>query len=409
MTVFAHIRRLRPRWIGILACVFLVHAEPAHSQVSEARLRDTVEWLANAERDGRRAGSPGAQAAAAWIQERFLDITPDVRVQPFGLNRRNIVARIGTAERFLVIGSHYDGQGPGLPSASDNAAGIAVLLEVGRSLRTQRLPVSVLLVAFDDEEQGLIGSRYYVDHPLYPLERTNAAIILDTMGRSFLDLSSHGLMVLGSESSEALSSVLQRHRTETMLDVGTDLIGPRSDYAPFAVKKIPFLFFTHATHRDYHGPGDTAARLNYPVLAEDATRIGQVARDVALLEALPPSFEKPAFPKDEKGKLLRVMAQASREKADLPRAYALAFDDLRERLPKDDSRDTLRLATSVLLALATPRLSAFFLEYFIGPFYERERQIQIAIACYEEVLRWTDAAEDRGAIEAKIRTLKQIP
>lgn len=408
MTTHRHRRVSWQPWAAVLVWT-LLQAAPAKAQTSERRLRETVDWLASPDREGRRAGSDGAQSAASWIQQRFQEIASDVQVQDFGINRRNVVARIGTAERFLVIGSHYDGQGPGMPSASDNGAGIAVLLEIGRSLKGARLPVSVLLVAFDDEEQGLIGSRYYVDHPLYPLDRTVAAIILDTMGRSFLDLSAHRLMVLGTESSEALSATLRKHRTNTMLDVGTDLIGPRSDYAPFAVKKIPFLFFTHATHRDYHGPGDTADRLNYAVLAADAARIVRIARDVAQLDAVPPSFDRPAYPEDEKGKLLEVMAQAAREKPDLPRAYALSFEDLRSRLATDTSRDTLRLATSVLLALATPRLSGFLLEYFIAPFYERSGKHDIAIASYEEALRWTDDNEHRAVIEAKLKTLKPPP
>jgi Zn-dependent M28 family amino/carboxypeptidase len=93
-----------------------------------------------------------------------------VQMQEFGLNRRNVVARTGTGEPHIIIGSHYDGQGTGYPSASDNAAGVAALLELARELKAERLPVSLVMIAFDDEEQGLNGSRYYSDNPVYPLE-----------------------------------------------------------------------------------------------------------------------------------------------------------------------------------------------------------------------------------------------
>ena len=52
-----------------------------------------------------------------------------------------------------------------------------------------------------------------------------------------------------------------------MLVAGVDLIGPRSDFVGFARKKIPFLFFSHATHKDYHGMGDRPELLDYDSIA----------------------------------------------------------------------------------------------------------------------------------------------
>ena len=99
------------------------------------------------------------------------------------MSSRATVLRTGIS----FIGAHYDGQ-DGFPSASDNAAGVAVLIELARDLKAMNLPVSIVAVAFDDEEQGLNGSNFYVDHPIFPLEQTEAAVIFDTMGRHFLDL-----------------------------------------------------------------------------------------------------------------------------------------------------------------------------------------------------------------------------
>src|SRR5215471_14043891 len=97
-------------------------------------------------------------------------------------------------------------KGAGMPSASDNAAGVAVVLELVRELKARSLPVSLVAVAFDDEEQGLNGSRYFVDHPIYPLNNAQAAIIFDTMGRQFMDLSAWTMFVLGSEYSRELAA-----------------------------------------------------------------------------------------------------------------------------------------------------------------------------------------------------------
>src|ERR1051325_9008945 len=141
------------------------------SAISVDRLRTTVVWLSDPARDGRKAGTAGAHAASDYLAQQFKAAGFDVQMQDFGASRRNVVAKSGTAERYVLIGAHYDGQGTGFPSASDNAAGVAVVLEVAREVKSKSLPVSIVAIAFDAEEEGLVGSRYYTDHPLYPLDK----------------------------------------------------------------------------------------------------------------------------------------------------------------------------------------------------------------------------------------------
>jgi hypothetical protein len=173
-----------------------------------------------------------------------------------------------------------------------------------------------------------------------------------------------------------------------MLVAGADLIGPRSDFAPFAVKRVPYLFFTNGTHRDYHGNGDTADRVDYARLGQDANLIGQVIRDIARLRTKPTFVENPVYPPTEIAMLTRIMTNAERERPDLPRAYALMFADLKERIRTDRSRETVRVAASALLALATPRFSSFMLNFILGPFYEGANKPEIAAAIREEAARW---------------------
>src|SRR5215510_13382797 len=164
-------RKLATLTTALLIALFTISA------VSVDRLKSNVTWLADAARDGRKAGTPGARAAADYLMGKFKEMGFDVQTQDFGVDRRNIVARSGTSDKYILIGAHYDGQGTGMPSASDNAAGVAVVLELARELKGRDLPLSLVAVAFDDEEQGLNGSRYYVEHPLYPLDKVQAAII----------------------------------------------------------------------------------------------------------------------------------------------------------------------------------------------------------------------------------------
>jgi peptidase M28-like protein len=375
------------------------------SAISVDRLKTTVAWLSDPARDGRKAGTPGARAAADYLAAQFKAAGFDVQMQDFGLNNRNVVAKSGTAERYVLIGAHYDGQGTGFPSASDNAAGVAVVLEVARELKSKSLPVSVVAIAFDAEEEGLIGSRYYSDHPIYPLDKAQAAIILDTMGRTFIDLPTWTMFVLGSENSSDLARLVQKRSGPEMLVVGSDLIGPRSDFAPFVLKHVPYLFFSHATHRDYHGPGDTPDRVNYAKLAQDANLIEQVAEDVARLQTPPQYLAQPVYPPEESAALKREMETVQKEYKDLPPAYRMMFDDFKARFATDDSREVRRVATSALLALATPRFSSFMLGFIVAPFYERAGMRDIAAAAWVEAAKWGDDSFRRDA-EEKIQSLR---
>ncbi len=376
------------------------------SAISADRLKAHVTWLADPAREGRHAGTPGAAAAAEYIAKQLRDIGCEVQMQDFGGQRRNVIGRTGTATRYVLIGAHYDGQGAGMPSASDNAAGVAVVIELTRELKAKALPVSIVAVAFDDEEQGLNGSRYYSDHPAYPLENAQAAIIFDTMGRTFMDLSSWTMFVLGAENSKELASVMQKRSSAEMLIAGSDLIGPRSDFAPFALKQVPYLFFTHATHKDYHGPGDTADRINYTKLEKDTAAIEQIIEEIARLQAQPKYLAEPIYPPGEVAALQREFELVEKERTDLPQAYKMMFADFKTRLKSGGSREDRRMATSALLALATPRFSPFMLSFFVGPYYELQNRRDIASAIYEEAMKWTEDASEKRDLEQKIRDLK---
>jgi hypothetical protein len=328
-------------------------------------------------------------------------------MQDFGGGRKNVIGRVGTVDRYILLGAHYDGQGSGMPSASDNAAGVAVVLELIRELKSKELPVSIVAVAFDDEEQGLNGSRFFVDHPAYPLEAAQAAIIFDTMGRRFIDVSSWTMFVLGAEYSKDLAAAVQKRQRPDMLVVGTDLIGPRSDFAGFALKRVPYLFFTHATHKDYHGTGDTADKLDYARLAQDTQFIEQIVEDIARLSSPPKFLDQPVYPDGETAALQHELDVVEKERADLPQAYRLMFTDFRARLKSDNTRELRRIATTALLALATPRFSSLMISYYLGPYYERENRPDLAAAVYEEGLKWQTDPSERRDLQEKIDQLRK--
>jgi len=366
--------------VGFLTALLSVSA------VRLDRIQSHVTWLSNPELAGRRSAQPGALRAAQYIFDQFRQAGFDVRMQEFSNNRRNVVARFGSADRHIVLGAHYDGQ-PGFPSASDNAAGVAGLIEVAKDLKALNLPVSLVVIAFDDEEQGLNGSNFYVDNPIFPLNQVTAAIIFDTMGRHFLDLKKSTLFVLGTEYSTDLAQIVERRRRPDMLVAGTDLIGPRSDFAGFARNKVPFLFFSHATHRDYHGPDDRPELLDYPKMTADLQTIVQLIGDIARAPRKFVYLDKPVYSPREVETLLQIIQTVKLERPDLGAGYRLALADLEQRIRTDHSRATMNVAASTLLALATPRLSSFMLEFIVAPAYMKENKPEIARALLDEAVR----------------------
>src|SRR5690348_4550792 len=86
------------------------------SAISVDRMKAHVTWLADPGREGRHAGTPGAVAAADYIAGKLRESGYETQMQDFGGNRRNVIGRFGTSDKYIVIGAHYDGQGTGHPS-----------------------------------------------------------------------------------------------------------------------------------------------------------------------------------------------------------------------------------------------------------------------------------------------------
>ena len=226
----------------------------------------------------------------------------------------------------IVIGAHYDhlgrgGEGSGSLAprageihhgADDNASGVAGLIELARMLSSQKLRRTMVFIAFSGEEEGLIGSNYYVNHPVVLLANTVAMINMDMIGR----MKEKSLIVGGVGTAQEWRSLIDTgnavegmtvslngpgaDRTMTSgipvvtgssgkpvvtldpskkfaLTLNEDGYGP-SDHSSFYSKQVPVLFFWTGTHDDYHKPSDTAEKINYE---GEARIVGFVCRVVS--------------------------------------------------------------------------------------------------------------------------------
>ncbi len=214
----------------------------------------------------------------------------EINIESELLHTQNVMAFLeGSDEQYkheiVVIGAHYDHVGYGYygaldrakigqihNGADDNASGISALIEVARAFSESQPKRSLLFIAFDAEEMGLLGSRHYVNYqPIKPVENTVAMINLDMVGRNETEL----LWVGGGFYGHDIKNIAERANTlvgfELLYNVG--LLSFASDQAPFLRREIPALFFFSGMHDDYHQPTDTPDKLNL----DKIKRVSQLA------------------------------------------------------------------------------------------------------------------------------------
>jgi Zn-dependent M28 family amino/carboxypeptidase len=124
---------------------------------------------------------------------------------------------------------------------------------------------SILFLSPSAEEQGLLGSAHFTEHPTVPLPEIVANINMDLIGRNWTD----SVIAVGLDQSDlgaTLRSVTRAHPELRMTPIPDrwpeERIFYRSDHYNFARKGVPILFFTSGTHPDYHQPSDEADRIN---------------------------------------------------------------------------------------------------------------------------------------------------
>ena len=234
-------------------------------------------------------------------------INAQVTLNPIQIRAANVVGLIQSGNRkyrdeYIVIGAHFDhvglgGAGSGSrepdtvtvhPGADDNASGTSGLLEIAQKLASQksRLKRSVILLGFDGEEKGLLGAKYFVDHPTVDLSKIIAMLNMDMIGRM-----SDSTVIVGGVGTSPIFEILldslaqNRKFNLTMTKPG---YGP-SDHAAFYGKDIPVLFFFTGFHDEYHKPADTWKLINLTGQKEIITLVYDVVVHLAR------TSERPVF------------------------------------------------------------------------------------------------------------------
>jgi hypothetical protein len=262
--------------------------------------------LATLEQIIDRSGKPDSRLLPGW------HVTGQSSLTRSRAQIRNVIGVLEgegpDADEAIVIGAHYDHLGYGGDAsaepesrevhngADDNASGVAALLEVARRLKAigKKLPRRIILIAFTGEERGLLGSEYYLKHPLVPLEETVAMLNMDMVGR----LRNNKLIVHGTGTATEFDLLIERlnagHNFKLVKKPGG--YGP-SDHTSFYEKQIPVLHFFTGAHQDYHRPSDDYEKLNL----EGIERVSALLADVAMTIAQ--ADDRPVYQKTKRPRL----------------------------------------------------------------------------------------------------------
>ena len=220
-------------------------------------------------------------------QPKPLDLNKVVRLSTEVVKRKattqNVIALLPGSDpalknEYIVIGAHYDhlgmggvGSGSRRPDtlaihngADDNASGVASIIEIAEKMASVRkqLRRNVIFIAFSAEEMGLLGSKYFTDHPVTDIKNIKAMLNLDMVGS--LNKETKSLTIGGTGTAIGLSDLVKQWDDTTKLVVkqSTEGYGP-SDHASFYMKDIPVLFFFTGVTEEYHTPDDDVDSLNF--------------------------------------------------------------------------------------------------------------------------------------------------
>lgn len=209
-------------------------------------------------------------------------------------------------DEYVILTAHYDHIGKRNDTvinygADDDGSGTTGILELAEAFAKAKAEGkgprrSILFMTVSGEEKGLWGSKYYSEHPVYPIDKTSVDLNIDMIGRI-------GTEYLKDKDSTNYVYIIGDDKLSTDLAPITDMVNNtymkmkldrkyndpkdpnrfyfRSDHYNFAEKGIPIIFYFNGTHADYHRPTDTPDKINYPMMAKRAQLVFYTAWEMA--------------------------------------------------------------------------------------------------------------------------------
>ena len=286
------------KFVTLLLLAFALDDCRSEEDITVEESRKTLSYLASDKMEGRKPGNPGNFIAVSFIKKEFESYGLETHLQKFtytfrwrvGLIRwrtveietMNVIGVLkGTSDKHVVIGAHMDhlgvdGDGDVYNGADDNASGTTAILELAEAFGKSdaRPKDTIVFIAFNAEELGLLGSKHYVSDPLLPLDDCKLMINLDMVGR----LRGTTVTAQGGNLSRSVTQLVDKLDDNYPFDVNITAAGNRSDHAPFNWSGVPVLFFHTGTHPQYHRITDDPDLINY----EGLVNIAKFVKDLTV-------------------------------------------------------------------------------------------------------------------------------
>jgi Zn-dependent M28 family amino/carboxypeptidase len=205
-------------------------------------------------------------------------------------------------EEIIILTAHYDHLGIKdnivYNGADDDGSGTVALLELAEAFAKAKVMGygprrSILFMPVSGEEKGLLGSRYYTENPVFPLENTVANLNIDMIGRidtNYKDDPNYVYIIGADRLSQELHYINETANstyTEIKLDYRFNHADDpnrfyyRSDHYNFAKNNIPIIFYFTGVHEDYHKPTDTIDKIDFNKMENIARLIYFTAWELA--------------------------------------------------------------------------------------------------------------------------------
>ena len=329
-------KTLLPLFIGLSFTMFSQNNVKYAETINTTDLEKHLTILASDSLEGRETGQKGQKMAADYIMNHFKDIgVPPYKRNTYyqyfrvkngrhtckcddcdidflkkilGANKwikgENVLAYIeGTdlKEELIVITAHYDHlgihEGKVYNGADDDGSGTVAAMEIAEAFMLAKKDGngprrSILVMCVSGEEKGLLGSKYYTDHPIYSLEKTVANLNIDMIGRVD-DWHENGdyVYLIGADMLSQELHDLSEQVNEEFIGLELDYTfnaedDPnryyyRSDHYNFAKNNIPVIFYFNGVHEDYHKVTDTVDKIDFEKVQRIARLVFLTAWELA--------------------------------------------------------------------------------------------------------------------------------
>lgn len=302
-------RQVMMQRFGSARMIFRDQAEPSAADfpvltISSAMAAEIYDATTNDVQETKDAFLSGKKAADFGLPNPSIALKIERTEVP--VETSNVLGYLeGTDKKdeVIVVTAHYDHIGISADGkinngANDDGSGTVTVMEIaeafGLAAKAGKLPRrSILFMTVTGEEKGLLGSEYYVNHPILPLDKTVCDLNIDMVGR--VDKDHEGkpdyIYVIGSDKlSSELHAIQEEQNKKTVnLELDYRFNDPndpnrfyyRSDHYNFAKNKIPVAFFFNGVHDDYHAPTDDVEKIQFDKAEKVGRLVFYMAWDIA--------------------------------------------------------------------------------------------------------------------------------